>query len=290
MKRYVLVASIFGLLSGFCTWAAPSSVRRECKVTALDVGQGDAILIQTVDHQDILIDGGPGQQVLSALSQALPPGDNDIEFMILTHPHADHVNGLVSVTERYRIKHVAETGVMFSQTAYAAWHQRLQDDHVPRTYVRAGDVLRVGAATLSVFWPAVDERRVAIDNDHAAEGGGVNDSSIVLQLLCGESRAWLMGDASADIESRILATGVDVRAGLLKVGHHGSRFSSSRAWLEAVQPEWAIISVGAGNTYHHPHPTTLERLQQLKIMVQRTDMSGSITFTSNRKGGWDEGS
>lgn len=257
-----------------------------CAVTALDVGQGDAILVHTRDQQDILIDGGPNNQVVEQLSQVLPAGDRDIELMIVTHPHADHVNGLVAVTERFTVRRVLESGVQYHQLAYQRWHDVLDQQHVPITYAAVGQRYVIGAAILDVLWPATDLHQQTISSDNAAEGGGVNDASLVLRLSCGGSRAMLMGDASSEIEQRILDRGDDVQAGLLKVGHHGSRFSTSADFLAAVQPVWALISAGKGNRYHHPHPTTMVRLQQKVRHILRTDEQGSITLVTDGQGGW----
>ncbi len=257
-----------------------------CTFTALNVGQGDAILIQTRDHQDILIDGGPDDSVVDRLSHFLPAGDRDLELVVLTHPHSDHVNGLVPVTQRFTVHRVLETGVQFTETAYAEWQTMLKDKHIPVDIARAGQRYTVGAATFDVLWPALDLSHTTITKDNAAEGGGVNDTSIVMKLSCGGSAAMLMGDASSDIENRIIDAGVDVHASLLKVGHHGSRFSSGVRFLQAVKATWAVISVGAGNSYKHPHPTALLRLMQAGLHIVRTDQVGDVRLFTDGKGGW----
>jgi competence protein ComEC len=285
---------ILPLLIGSCVMvvlvvAVARRAPSRCHVTALDVGQGDAIYIRTPDGQDILIDGGPDDRVVDRLSQHLPAGDRDIELMVLTHPHADHVNGLVAVTERYEVRQVLETGLPYEQTAYTTWHAMIRDRHIPVQVATAGVSIAVGAAHLTVLWPALDLHQKNIVGDNAAEGGGINDSSVVLKLACGGSAAMLMGDASSEIEDRLLDGGVDVRADLLKVGHHGSRFSSSRRFLETVQPVWTVVSVGVGNSYHHPHPTTLLHLVQLGSHVLRTDELGDVEMVSDGRGGWERG-
>lgn len=261
-------------------------VSTACIFTALDVGQGDAILIQTTDHQDILIDGGPDDRVIDRLSQTLPPGDRDIELMILTHPHADHVNGLIAVTERFTVRHVLETSVPYEQGAYKIWQTLLRDQQVPISIARSGQHYAIGQARLDVLWPALDLRQTNIFGDNAAEGGGVNDTSVVLKLHCGGSDAMLMGDASSEIEERIIDGGVNVQAALLKIGHHGSRFSSNPRFLRAVHATWAVISDGAGNSYHHPHPTALLRLEQAGLRVLRTDVLGDVKLYTDGQGGW----
>lgn len=282
-KSLILLSLTFGLWFG--TWSH-HPVHHGCQFTALDIGQGDSLLIQTSDRQDILIDGGPDDAVVQKLSHALPPGDRDLELVVLTHPHADHVNGLVAVSQHFVVKAALLTDVHFHQAAYAAWLDELQRQHVPEHIAMAGQTYRVGAASLEVLWPGRDLSRDTLDHDNAASGGGVNDSSIVLRLTCDRSVAMLMGDASSDIEERILDGGADVRADLLKVGHHGSRFSSSSKWLAAVRPRWTVISAGVGNRYHHPHPTTLLHLEKTGAAILRTDQVGDIRLMTDGQGHW----
>ncbi len=267
-------------------WAIPKPRHQGCAFTALDIGQGDSLLIQTPDHQDILIDGGPSDQVVEKLGKYLPFGDRDLELVVLTHPHADHVNGLVAVTQRFTVRQVILTEVKFQQGAYAAWLDELSQQHIPEHVAVSGQRYVIGAATLDVLWPNRDLSHDSIEKDNAANGGGVNDSSIVLRLTCDRSRAMLMGDASSEIEDRILERGGDVRADLLKVGHHGSRFSSGVKFLASVQPVWAVISDGVNNRYHHPHPTALLRLQQVGAKILRTDLSGDIRLETDGFGHW----
>lgn len=260
-----------------------------CEFAALDVGQGDALLVQTPDHQDILIDGGPSANFYQQLGRMLPPGDRDIELMVLTHPHADHVNGLVEVTRRFQVNKVLDTGVQFQQTAYQEWERLIMEKHIPEQRAAAGQRITVGtAATLDVLWPAAALDPTVIAKDNAGAGGGVNDSSIVIRLTCAGSTALLTGDASSDIEERVMAAGADVQASLLKVGHHGSRFSSGPSFLRAAKPQVAVISVGINNRYRHPHPTTLLHFSTLGIPILRTDLVGTIRLMSDGQGGWSE--
>lgn len=286
MKQKIILLSLAILVQVFVRIYSPG-VSPACTFTALDVGQGDAILIRTADNQDILIDGGPDDAVVDRISQALPAGDRDIELMVLTHPHSDHVNGLVPVTERYIVRRVLETGLPIKQSAYDIWHSMLKEKNIPVDYARAGQRYNVGIATFDVLWPALDLSKKNIVGDNAAEGGGINDSSIVMKLSCGGSAAMLTGDASSDIEDRILDSGANVQASLLKVGHHGSRFSSSVRWLQALRATWAVVTVGAGNGYKHPHPTALLRLTQAGLQILRTDERGDIRLHVNGLGEWE---
>ena len=284
MVKKLLLLSLAALLF-LAAWHYQPS-RPACRVFALDVGQGDSILIQTADHQDILVDGGPDDSVLAGLNKYLPAGDRNIELMVLTHPHSDHVNGLVSVTERYTVSQVLETGVQFKQTAYQTWQSLLKQKNIPTIRVQAGQQYLIGLAQLDILWPVTDLSKTVYVHDNAALGGGINDTSIVMKLTCGGSRAILMGDASSDIEERIIASGVNIKADLLKVGHHGSRYSTSVDFVAAVQPKWAMISVGLNNKFNHPHPTSLLHLRQFNVNVFQTDQVGDVRYKSDGLGGW----
>lgn len=282
-KLIALSAAVF-LWAG--TWFYHPVDASSCRFIAIDVGQGDAILIQTPDHQDILIDGGPSTAVVEKLGKFLVPGNRDIELMVLTHPHADHVNGLVAVTEQFTVRAVLLTNVRYRQIAYEAWIDQLEKQKTIRHIAVSGRRFMIGQAALDILWPGRDLSDGVIEHDDASHGGGVNDSSIVMRLTCGGSVAMLMGDASSEIEERILESGVDVKASLLKIGHHGSRFSSSPIFLDAVKPKTAVVSSGAGNRYAHPHPTTLLRLRRGAVEILRTDRAGDIIMASDGRGGW----
>jgi len=286
MTRKVILLSFSFAILLFAWSYHPIAVHRGCSFTAFDIGQGDSLFIRTSDGQDILIDGGPDDTVVQKLSQALPPGDRDLELVVLTHPHADHVNGLVAVTQRFTVRQALLTDVKFHQGAYAAWLDELTKQHVPEYVAVAGQRYHIGTATLDVLWPARNLSHDTIEHDNAANGGGVNDSSIVMKLTCDGGQAMLMGDASSDIEERILESGADVHAELLKVGHHGSRFSSSVKFLAAVKPIFAVISDGQGNRYGHPHPTALLHLERVGATILRTDQLDDVRLETDGRGGW----
>lgn len=290
MNKKILLSLI--VLGGAIIWliwpGLPSTTAdAACRLSALDVGQGDALLIRTPDRQDILIDGGPSTNFYQQIGQTLPPGDHDLELIILTHPHADHVNGLVEVLKRFDVHKILDTGVQYQQNAYREFENVVQEKKISESRAAAGQRLTIGTSTtLDVLWPAAALSDEKITKDNASEGGGVNDTSIVMKLTCGGSTAMLTGDAASDIEERLIERGSDVRATLLKVGHHGSRFSTSVDFLQAVRPTWALISVGRNNHYQHPHPSTLARLQKIETEILRTDERGTITMVSDGRGGW----
>ncbi len=241
-------------------------------VVVCDVGQGDAILIRTPSGQDILVDGGrTDAAVLACLGRHLPPWNRTIELVILSHGDADHVGGLPQVAARYRISQVIFSGVKSESQVYRAWVGSLQRQGVAQRAVAAGDTLDLGGGVhAEVVWPGP-----------GADRTDTNESSVVIRLAYASSTLLLTGDISAATERAIVASGQDVSAQLLKVAHHGSRHSSDASFLVAVDPDVALISVGAENSYGHPGQEALDRLSTAGATVYRTDQLGDIVLRAD---------
>lgn len=242
----------------------------ELRVWFFDVGQGDAILIDTPDHRQILIDGGPSQSVLTKLGQVMPPWDRSVDAVVLTHPHLDHVAGLVSVLERYDVAAIYDGGARARTGAMDAFEMDAVAESAATRHLVAGDRFAYGDVTIDVLAPTRP-----VDGAYPKDP---NEASVVLLLTYHDTTLLLTGDAPDDVERDILSTVGDVD--VLKVGHHGSRTSSSAEFLDDVTPEFAIISCGVDNSYGHPHPVTLQRLDDRGIRVVRTDLDGDILLTS----------
>lgn len=279
--KLILLSGAIGLVT--LAWWWPQTSSAVCHFTALDVGQGDALLIQTADHQDILVDGGPNASVLNELSRFLPAGDRQIELVILTHPDADHSTGLVYVLQRFPVQQIFVSDIQAQTDIYQAWQKEVTQKNIPVRTVTQGEVFELGLSTkLEVLWPPKDWR---IQHPKVS----TNDVSVSLRVTCAGSTVVMTGDGSSTLEEGILQRGMDISAPLLKVGHHGSRTSSTHEFLKAVHPRLAVISVGKKNHYGHPHPATLERLKRLGIRVFRTDQLGSVRLDSDGRGGWTTG-
>ena len=264
------------LVTGAVIAARPAGIAR---VTVLDVGQGDAILVEGSDGGRLLVDGGPDPtRLLVALDRRLPPWDRRIDAVVLSHPHEDHVAGLARLLERYRIQQVFEPGTRGPGPGYAAWLARLARPGAPeRRGLIAGDRLRVDEIAMTVLWPAPGEASL-----EPPDGGtGINNVSIVLLGSVGRYRFLLAGDVEEGIDPRLLAAGLP-RLDLLKVAHHGSRTATTQAFVDAVRPRIAIASAGAGNSYGHPTRQTLDRLRAAGAAIYRTDEDGSVraSFTA----------
>ena len=245
------------------------------RVTVLDVGQGDSILVEGGRGGRLLVDGGPDpDRLLRLLDERLPPWDRRIDVLVLTHPHEDHVAGLPLLLERYRVGRVFEPGMEGPGPGYAAWEAELAETGATSGRLSTGDGLWLDEIKLDVLWPDPG----AVPSTPADGGTGINNVSIVLLGTVGERRFLLTGDVEEGIDPTLLARGLP-RVDLLKVAHHGSRTASTEALLETVDPSVAIVSAGAGNRYGHPAPGTLERLMGTGAHVFRTDTDGTVVAT-----------
>ena len=239
------------------------------QVTFFDVAQGDAIFIETRQGHQILIDGGPNNAVVEKLGQALPFADKSLDLVVLTHPDADHITGLVGVLEAYDVENVLWTGMEKETNIFASWQAALRQEGANIWLVADPQVIR---------WSQSSQERIDVlyAADQTAE---VNDTSVVTKLVFGETSFLFPGDITSKIEQEMLQENIDIDADILKIPHHGSKYSSSENFLAAVSPQLAVIQVGKNNTYGHPTPEVLKRLGRIPIL--RTDQNGDIIIQSN---------
>ena len=262
--------------------AVTGSASPRLVVTALDVGQGDAILLEGPRGGRMLIDGGPDpDRLLAVLDTRLPPWDRRIDLVVLSHPHEDHASGLALLLARYRVGAVAENGMRGPGPGDAAFRAELARSGLRDTILAAGDHLSLDGASMDVLWP----RRGEVPAVAPDAGKGINDTSIVFDLRFGSRRMILTGDIEEEIDPQVLASGFmrpgDPPVDVLKVAHHGSKTATTDAWLEAVRPRVALISAGLGNPYGHPAPTTIARLRDHGARVLRTDLDGSLQVSTD---------
>jgi competence protein ComEC len=243
------------------------------RITVLDVGQGDAILIEGGRGGRMLVDGGPDpDRLLIELDERLPPWDRRIDVVVLTHPHEDHVAGLALLLERYRIGRVFEPGMRGPGPGYGAWQAELAEDRAPaRGLLVTGDRVAVDDLHFDVLWP--DPGRVPAEPPDG--GRAINDVSIVLLGEVGGRRILLTGDVEDDVDPVLAARGLPP-VDFLKVAHHGSGTASTVAFLGVVRPAVAVVSAGADNPYGHPARSTLDHLAAAGAAVFRTDSDGSV--------------
>ncbi len=266
-----LLAIVFLLLA---FTAQSQSQRQNLEIDYLDVGQGDAILIKTPYQQNILIDGGPDNKILAQLGKNLSFFDKNIDLMILTHPHSDHVVGLIEILRRYNVKKVLLTGVKDKSPPYLSFLSEIQKLNVPFEKADGQKDFFLGKdLDLKILYPFNDISEREYEN--------LNDTSIVAKLIYKNESFLFTGDAGFNEENELLNNKIDLRADVLKVGHHGSKYSSSQEFLSAVKPQSAVIEVGKDNDYGHPHLVTLKRLEQNNIEFLRTDYLGTIALLSD---------
>lgn len=248
---------------------------KHLEVIFMDIGQGDAILIKTPYDQQILIDGGPDNTVLNRLGEHLPFWDKTIDLMILTHPHDDHVGGLVSVVDRYQVNQIYYTGVLHTSPNYLAWLEKIDQKGIPLKIMKIGDKVTLGDdLVLDTLFPFQDLTDQEVDD--------LNGTSIVNRLVYGQHSFLLTGDLTSVQEEEILQKRLIIESDVLKVGHHGSKYSSSPAFLKAVGPQYAVIQVGQDNRFGHPHLLTIQNLENADAVILRNDRQSDIKCQSDK--------
>jgi len=265
-----IAAVIVAMLLFWFSYQAPKNL----EVDFLDVGQGDAILIKTPSGQNILIDGGPDKSVIKRLGENLPWWDKQIDLMVLTHPHDDHVTGLIDILKRYRVKKILYTGVVHDAPNYLTWLKLVRDKKIPLVIIDKKQTINLSEELkMEILYP--DE---SLLNKNLSD---LNDSSIIIKLIYGQNKFLLTGDASDKVEKILLANSADLSADVLKVAHHGSGYSSSQEFLEKVKPLTAVITVGEDNDFGHPNLRTIMRLKRVGAEIFRTDKNGTIRLFSD---------
>jgi competence protein ComEC len=273
MRNFLIRSSvlIFLVSANVFIWTAEAG-NKELTVAFLDIGQGDSIFIEAPNGTQVLIDGGRGRQILRALGNVMPLSDRSIDVVIATHPDADHVGGLIDVFDRYDIGMFLEPGVIGDTKTWETLEQRVSDEELAPVLARRGMKLSLDKNVfLYILFP---DRNVS----HVE----TNSGSIVTRLVYGDSSFIFTGDAPQDVENYLAKLdGENLQSDVLKVGHHGSRTSSSRLFVSIVAPQYGIISAGENNSYGHPHLEVLDILSDFDVEILKTYEIGNIIFTSN---------
>ena len=244
------------------------------EVHFLDVGQGDAIYIRTPDEIDILIDGGPDKTILSQLGSVMPYWDREIDVMILSHPHSDHVSGLVEVLRRYEVKQIYYTGVLHTAPDYLAWLEEIKKQQIPISIVSSRFNINLGEETeLQFLWT-----QESLINKKVIE---LNNASIVNKLVFGDVSFLLTGDIEEEVERDLIESGLDLSSTIMKAPHHGSKSSNTEDFIKAVNPQQVVIQCGEDNSFHHPHGRVLNRYERGEIEIFRNDLDGRVSFVTN---------
>lgn len=262
--------------------AASADKNNELTVTMLNVGQGDAILIKTAE-QTVLIDTSDLDEQEKLRAELEKAKVKRIDKLILTHPHADHIGGVEGVVLKdYEVGEVYDNGMPSKSKIYLRYMKIIKQRNIPRHALTAGEVLNFGGGvSFKVLSPP---KEVVEKGSKSTDNHDPNNESVVGKLIFGNFSMMFTGDAEQQAEKVMVDNFAgDLRSTLLKAGHHGSKTSSSAAFLRAVQPEGVLISCGAGNDYGHPHKQTMKKYQSLKLKIYETDLNGTIVVTSDGK-------
>ncbi|MEK7089054.1 MAG: ComEC/Rec2 family competence protein [Patescibacteria group bacterium] len=274
-KKYWLFFFIFLLLVAniFIFYLDWQNSHRGLTFAMLDVGQGDALFVESPTGTQILIDGGPPRKILNQLSRVMSPFDRNIDAFIITNPDQDHIAGFMDVLKIYKVDKIFEPGTLTDSKIYQNLKDEIKKNNIPNILAKRGMKLDIGGgATIDILFP-----------DRDVSAWTTNDGSIVAKLSYGNTSVMLTGDATTKTEKIILGenTPKQLRSTILKVGHHGSRTSTSPEFVKNVFPIYALISDGKNNKYGHPHQDTLDTLSSFGAKIFRTDLLGAIVMKSD---------
>lgn len=270
--KILFVLIFFNLIAWTAVFALSSN---ELEVVFLDIGQGDAIFIETPSNHQILIDGGPNMKVLEGLGNNMPFYDRTIDLVILTHPDHDHMGGLIEVLKNYEVESILWTGVLKDGAEYEELKSIVKEKEVNVFVAKLGQKILSGKSfVMDVIYPLESFENKTVKD--------FNSTSIVNRIFFGNHVFLLTGDASKKVEKQLIDR-FDLKADVLKLGHHGSKTSTDKSFVQNLGPSIAIISVGKDNRYDHPHPEVIEILDEYGINILRTDELGDIKIVSNGK-------
>lgn len=269
---------------------SPNDVR----LSFFNVGQGDSIMISKGDYQ-LLIDGGPDDSLLPEIGRVMPVSDREIEVIVLTHPHADHLVGLNQIVDRYKVGAIYLSGVIHNSNQYLEFLSKIKDNQISTFVPDEGQQINLfNNASISFLWPGKKFEKVSsCDPSDRPETEvaldcikNLNNSSQVLKFCYFEQCSLYLGDLENDAQLEMLGNDGqrDYSAQILKISHHGSSNGSNQQFLDLVKPKFAVVSVGADNRYGHPHAATISLLESIKLpdgstpKILRTDRDGTIGF------------
>ena len=264
------VAILFAIVLGwyYVSFHEPMRTANSVVVHFIDVGQGDATLIQTRGGS-VLIDGGDRQAGPVVVSYLRNEGISKISYVVATHPHADHIGGLIDVLGEFEVGTIIMPRVAHTTITFERFIDAIEENNIPVREPVVGSTINMGGATFTIVAP------------NSSWYANLNDYSVSMLLLYGETRFLFTGDAERESEMEMVERGHDISAQILHVGHHGSRTSTVQPFLDAVSPQIAVISVGANNPFGHPHREVVNRLEAAGVAIYRTDLHGTIVISTD---------
>lgn len=272
-KKFKFVIIFLLVLANAYLWQALFNLDGNLHILFFDIGQGDAIFIQTPKGHQILIDGGPSKRILEKLAKEIPFWDRTLDLVILTHPEKDHLEGLIWVLNRYKVENILWTGVFRDTNVFKEWQKKLKKEEARKVIARAGQGIKAGNVRIFISYP--------FRNLAGKEYKDSNDTSVIAHLIFGKKSFLFTGDATKKTEEELLKEKLDINSDVLKVSHHGSKTSTSKEFLEEVTPEIAVISCGRNNPYGHPHQEVLSNLEDFGTIILNTYQKGDIEIVSD---------
>ena len=271
LKTYFLILLLLTNGMIFYTVSAEKT-NNLLKVSFLDIGQGDAIFIESPIGNQFLIDAGPGKSILNALGRVMPIYDKTIDAVLATHPDADHIGGIPEILRNYTVSKYIYNGAMGTTGVFRELEDEVHRLNIKTDIVRTGDVIDLGGGVyLKILYPDINPK-----------GTDTNKYSIVAKLYYGNSTFLFTGDAPTDVENYLVRNiGKELDSDVLKVAHHGSKNSLSNQFFSAVSPDYSIISAGKDNRYGHPHKEIVESLNNITSNILGTYDLGDIYFISD---------
>jgi competence protein ComEC len=242
------------------------------QVSFIDSGQADTILIKTPSQHNIVIDLGSKKGFLG-LDKKIKWWNKNIDLLIITHPHNDHIEGIVPLLNNYNVKKIMHTGVVHSSPLWQKILDEIKKREIPVIAPSKNQIISLGEnCFLEIIFPTESFVNKEVSN--------LNNTSIVSKLDCMNSKFLFMGDAESEVENELIKLNADIKSDVLKVGHHGSISSSQEDFLKKISPQIAIITVG-DNNFGHPSRRVIRRLEKLNVSIFRTDIDGTINIVSD---------
>lgn len=293
-KSFILTITLGTALLSAYLFTLPDNLLH---VVFCNVGQGDAIYIRTPSNQDMLIDGGPDDKVLACLGRYMPFYDREINIIMVSHPQKDHLQGVISVVDRYKVNYLLITPVGNDSDGYKRLIVSLKDKKIPARNLYRGDSFNFGKTSFSILWPdrewLAQNLEAELSSISLAQGSvlGISTSkdlniySFYVHLRHGEFDVLFTGDGDSRIQPEILSLADIPDVEVLKFPHHGSKYGVISEFLDKVLPELAVISAGR-NPWGHPTEEAIEQLNSRAIKIARTDKDGDIEIVSDGQKWW----
>jgi competence protein ComEC len=282
--KYLLVITVLFFAADITYLTLRDKLSSDLKITVIDVGQGNSILVQFPGGGNMLIDGGGFSESSFDTGKAVVAPFlyheriSHIDTVVLSHPHPDHLLGLIYIINNFAFRQIWKSNLPVNPEDFPEWEKAIKLNNLQVALLSNKSPERIlNGVPVKVLWPPNYSDKDINDLSYDE----VNDSSLVLKITLGKISFLISGDISTDVEKRLIDAKTDLRSDVLVVPHHGSNKSSSIEFIKAVACRYAIVSAGKANVFHHPHPSTLQRYKDAGVNILRTDRDGAITLATD---------